>query len=1017
MTKTLAILAILLGGISCLSMQGALPADSMSEDSAFFQIDLAPYANASLQDDTANDGGIGWTDQGVQDMRHLPSGMTSLLGIPFSLPDSPQDKAVIVLKGAQAPHRERAISGIVVNRRTATLYFLQACAWAARPDVMTCRVHYADGETLDIPFRLRSETGDWYSPSDYEHAKVGWVGMHPICNVRFGLYIYAWENPFPFSVIESIDMISCELAIPLVVAISGREPANDIQARISMEATPQKDGTLSLETRIALRSCGHFTIALEGSNEDGSPFMDTTRQEIIMEPGKNSARQTMVVPWPDSSVDISRRLHATLLDESGTAIADTFQWLAVSGTSQAAFKHRALDAAAPIGDDNIFYSAEVQPLICIHHKNYNKGVKPPRNLESLFESLAKNGATVAHLICWWSYLEPQPEQYDFSSIDWALEQCRKNGLKASISVWMSDHGVPSFLYDENMIDQKGRPMLGDRGDNVGAGYSVSLWGPKSRKYFGALIRKIVGTYLEDDTVASWGFMYQHTEVTIHDRLGKDIYLYDYSTFAEENFRRWLTEVKGLSLEAINQRYGTAYKDISEVRQPQPSDGLDVTPRWNDFQDFRIFSCRSIFEFVFQNIREMDPDGKKHAFVFNPSMSSDICKKYGIIVDATGSESKNAYNSSAYISLTNSPFIMEPTNIPPDIYELNAGFFNALSIPAQGYIWVGTGRNEMPTATAAALIYQRQRHAWERLSTATRVKPIMLLNMTDTLLAEEKIFTGFRALGPDTLYSNFIETLFDAQFAYVPVDDATAAYAGYELLPRTQLIIDFNGKVMRRGLIDHLENHVKNGGVLLISPQSGLYCRENPVSSESLAARFGWEIAAGAAFKPLQDAAQHIAGGLKYLQRYPIAMLDGTLLCDSSGEPYAIAKNHGKGKVIMLAGYPDWKNAVPALEHLLCEDCGIQREIIVQPGIRGAVTHKGRQTFVLLFNEESTHCTECCVKLPLLPDGSYRVRRVTNNDALEMETTAENWRNGHPIVLAPYELRVYELTPAEMEPSH
>lgn len=231
---------------------------------------------------------------------------------------------------------------------------------------------------------------------------------------------------------------------------------------------------------------------------------------------------------------------------------------------------------------------------------------------------------------------------------------------------MGDHNIPVFCRDENMIDQDGRQFLGSRGTNAGTGFHPSLWGPKSRKHFAGVIRAIGERYLNSPDVVSWAFLYQHIEVTIHDRVGKQIHLYDYSPWAEENFRRYLREVRGYSLAELNRRYGTGFADWSEVGQPKPKVGIDVSPRWNDFQDFRIYSIRDIFEFVFRTVKEMDPDRKKMQFTFNPIFSEDLCVKYGVVFDSTGSEHVDSLDRMLQCRLywPDYPMIVEPTSIPP-----------------------------------------------------------------------------------------------------------------------------------------------------------------------------------------------------------------------------------------------------------------------------------------------------------------------------------------------------------------
>ena len=946
-------------------------ANIVLQPNGFFLVKLDGFANASLADGKAGDRKGGWTDQGDWDMRHLPRGIRTLGEIPWLLPANAEDPSVIVLRGERNAWQPERVAGIPVGRTADRLYFLQACAWAAGGDVATYIVHYADGRSVAIPVRFRVETADWYMPHGLENLPVAWKGVHPLHpNVELGLYAFEWDNPYPFTPIKSIDLVSVGIATPMLAAISGRAPSAQSDGRLVLTPGRAKDG-LRLACDYSTRTPGTYGIAAILYDESGKAVQELKPQAIAIGPNAPSARAEFTFSLPAPAADTNYRFGARVLSGDRT-VAEATTPYPVKGNAPVVLPDLRVDPALPPGGDNIFYSCEIQPVIQIHRMKFDRGERPKRIDPKIFDTLKANGGTVAHLVCWWSYLEPKPFEYDFSDLEYALAECRRVGLKAQISVWMGDHNVPGFCIHENMIDQYGNQFLGARGTNAGTGYHPSLWGPDSRKHFSGLIREIGKRYLDDPEVVSWGFLYQHVEVTIHDRVGKEIYLYDYSPWAQENFRRYLREERGFSLDALNRRYGTAFADWKQVEQPKPDKEIEVTPRWNDFQDFRVYSIRNIFEFVFKTVKGIDPEGKKIHFTFNPIFAADLCVKYGVVIDSTGSEQpenidKILWDRAFY---PKHPMMVEPTSIPPDVFELNSGFFNALSAPVQGYLWVGTTKG-FPKDTPAAEIFRRMRYAWTLLSESRPLPPqIATLQSFDTVHALEKIIThSNRTLN----YRWLLRRLQASQYAWLPVVDDIAAQNGYRLPQPFRLILDDDSKVMREGLMKLLIEQVQNGATLVLNPDSGRFCREKPVPEASLAARFGLD----AGTKPL-------AGAVR-----------------------GVVKEFGKGRVVRLDAMYDWSGPdADRFLQSLAELAKVERPVVTVPGVRAAVMTREGRYYVLIFNESPARSVAATVRLPGLPAGRYARKRVSNGGAAE--GTVEN--NEFQLLLTPHELRIYELTP-------
>jgi hypothetical protein len=182
----------------------------------FMPIDLTPYANRGLKDDKAA-GIIGWSNQGENDMRSLPTGRQSFAGVPFAI--AAPKSAVVLYSISATGNKElpKEVKGIKVNARADSLFFLHGSAYFTGTG--TCfvyRVHYSDGSSLDVPMIYGRQVYDWWDdPAKHadmiarHNTVVGWRGDNPM---RKGvcLLCYEWVNPHPDKTITDIDFAAAQ---------------------------------------------------------------------------------------------------------------------------------------------------------------------------------------------------------------------------------------------------------------------------------------------------------------------------------------------------------------------------------------------------------------------------------------------------------------------------------------------------------------------------------------------------------------------------------------------------------------------------------------------------------------------------------------------------------------------------------------------------------------------------------------------------------------------------------------
>jgi len=187
----------------------------------FRSLDISTACNTGFTDEVAGDGKGGWTDQGKNDIRSLPTGDVNLRGIPFHIINPPENdgRACIVLKGkGRENFPDSAV--IPVNRKCDTVYFLHCCAWGrdAEP-VGSYEIVYGDGSTRKVPLRRGREIMDWWGCRDSKESAVGWEGSNAESDY-IGLSIFPVKNPRPEAAIKEIRFTSLGRAVPILVAVT-----------------------------------------------------------------------------------------------------------------------------------------------------------------------------------------------------------------------------------------------------------------------------------------------------------------------------------------------------------------------------------------------------------------------------------------------------------------------------------------------------------------------------------------------------------------------------------------------------------------------------------------------------------------------------------------------------------------------------------------------------------------------------------------------------------------------------
>lgn len=196
-------------------VRGVLPRDAAADPRL---IDLAPHYTLGLDEDAS--GAFGYT------LSALPGGVHKLDQTTYDL------RGIVQLSGKEFVAIGKAfpqsVTGIKVAQKAQKLCFLHASRWIEDEGVQIAIyvIHYADGQTQEVPIRFGVELRDWKPQHDPRAGgagpPVGWKGKdaHGGDIVLFEL---AWTNPRADVEIQTIDLVSMmKDAAPFVVAITAQ---------------------------------------------------------------------------------------------------------------------------------------------------------------------------------------------------------------------------------------------------------------------------------------------------------------------------------------------------------------------------------------------------------------------------------------------------------------------------------------------------------------------------------------------------------------------------------------------------------------------------------------------------------------------------------------------------------------------------------------------------------------------------------------------------------------------------
>jgi hypothetical protein len=264
-----------------------------------------------------------------------------------------------------------------------------------------------------------------------------------------------------------------------------------------------------------------------------------------------------------------------------------------------------------VRDDKLFETGRIEPLPApagLKRKSYDELVGPGHMLFSVgdvahvnmpaFERTAREIKAAGYdcIKAWqgWRSLEPLPGVYSFKRIDDIFGYALKYDL--GVGVWFGFHdqagATPVWLRDEVQLYHHGRRDSVVPGRYYGSMH-VANHGEKARAHRPRLAQLLAARYGKHPALVCW----MPNQISIEAGLNEQPeYRLDYSRWAMFEFREFLTEYKGWTLEQVAERWGVHFNHWDEVRPPRPYFELtgdivnayviDTRPIWLDWMEYR-----------------------------------------------------------------------------------------------------------------------------------------------------------------------------------------------------------------------------------------------------------------------------------------------------------------------------------------------------------------------------------------------------------------------------------------------
>lgn len=292
-----------------------------------FYVDLAPVANTSREDDgIARNGAGGWTDEGINDMflyPPLPVGAVERNGHRFRLLDPGPDNAPVALMlrvgghDAQRPKAQRVdVPGVRGKYVTFVHHAIGGSQTRDDEAMATYTVHYADGQTVDIPMFKGRHLRNWWCRNWWDNSGRDAWPVHMGRNLYtmkwkslIGLWATQWANPRPEVAIQGITFASLDRGGPVIWAVTiGDDDAHADEQRLKGNAwaSPPAAPAGYFERKLAVERGAIYATAVAEGFVEGVRAVEVIRPDLLAVTVDPALTRTAAGPNPAAEAQAQR---------------------------------------------------------------------------------------------------------------------------------------------------------------------------------------------------------------------------------------------------------------------------------------------------------------------------------------------------------------------------------------------------------------------------------------------------------------------------------------------------------------------------------------------------------------------------------------------------------------------------------------------------------------------------------------------------------------------------------------
>lgn len=292
-----------------------------------FYVDLAPVANTSREDDgIARNGAGGWTDEGINDMflyPPLPVGAVERNGHRFRLLDPGPDNAPVALMlrvgghDAQRPKAQRVdVPGVRGKYVTFVHHAIGGSQTRDDEAMATYTVHYADGQTVDIPMLKGRHLRNWWCRNWWDNSGRDAWPVHMGRNLYtmkwkslIGLWATQWANPRPEVAIQGITFASLDRGGPVIWAVTiGDDDAHADEQRLKGNAwaSPPAAPAGYFERKLAVERGAIYATAVAEGFIEGVRAVEVIRPDLLAVTVDPALTRTAAGPNPAAEAQAQR---------------------------------------------------------------------------------------------------------------------------------------------------------------------------------------------------------------------------------------------------------------------------------------------------------------------------------------------------------------------------------------------------------------------------------------------------------------------------------------------------------------------------------------------------------------------------------------------------------------------------------------------------------------------------------------------------------------------------------------